>query len=330
MRAAQARWTAGTWPTWRTWRTWRATGGRLGAISVERTSNGDQAKRGDHRAAAAWQERTRAVGHRSAARGARRIASAVRHHRSNSPADAKPSRPRRLRRAAPDGCHSSSRTRAADPAAGIASDATSRIAAGNNAAAPTTTAPVERREERRDRVGPGGLRAVRRQQPNIVRPTPPQRTAAASPPQQQRQVQPPPPPAPPQQQQRQVHSRHQGRQPQQQRQPAATSTTASNSGRCSHRPQPPAGAPRRRVHLGLRRRSRRRKPGEEPEKKVADDANSAVGRKTKRAASLAARCTIVQSARVQWFSTFLNCHGSRLSMSSGNRPGRPVSGVQSV
>ena len=29
-------------------------------------------------------------------------------------------------------------------------------------------------------------------------------------------------------------------------------------------------------------------------------------------------------------STFLNCHGSRLSMSSGNRPGRPSSGVQSV
>src|SRR5262249_39166913 len=28
--------------------------------------------------------------------------------------------------------------------------------------------------------------------------------------------------------------------------------------------------------------------------------------------------------------TFLNCQGSRLSMSSGKRPGRPVSGVQSV
>ena len=29
-------------------------------------------------------------------------------------------------------------------------------------------------------------------------------------------------------------------------------------------------------------------------------------------------------------STFLNCHGSLLSMSSGNSPGRSVSGVQSV
>jgi hypothetical protein len=33
---------------------------------------------------------------------------------------------------------------------------------------------------------------------------------------------------------------------------------------------------------------------------------------------------------VQRTSTFLNCQGSRLSMSSGNRPGRPSSGVQSV
>jgi len=29
-------------------------------------------------------------------------------------------------------------------------------------------------------------------------------------------------------------------------------------------------------------------------------------------------------------STFRNCHGSFVSMSSGNSPGRPVSGVQSV
>ena len=29
-------------------------------------------------------------------------------------------------------------------------------------------------------------------------------------------------------------------------------------------------------------------------------------------------------------STFLNCHGSLVSMSSGNSPGRPVSGVHSV
>jgi hypothetical protein len=28
--------------------------------------------------------------------------------------------------------------------------------------------------------------------------------------------------------------------------------------------------------------------------------------------------------------TFLNCHGSDVSMSSGNRPGRSVNGVQSV
>lgn len=28
--------------------------------------------------------------------------------------------------------------------------------------------------------------------------------------------------------------------------------------------------------------------------------------------------------------TFLNCQGSLVSMSSGNRPGRPLSGVQSV
>ena len=32
----------------------------------------------------------------------------------------------------------------------------------------------------------------------------------------------------------------------------------------------------------------------------------------------------------QCISTFLNCQGSRLSMSSGKRPGRPVRGVQSV
>jgi len=29
-------------------------------------------------------------------------------------------------------------------------------------------------------------------------------------------------------------------------------------------------------------------------------------------------------------STFLNCHGSDVSISSGNSPGRPDSGVQSV
>ena len=52
---------------------------------------------------------------------------------------------------------------------------------------------------------------------------------------------------------------------------------------------------------------------------------------TKRAASPAARGNFVQwTFAVQCINTFLNCQGSRLSMSSGKRPGRPVSGVQSV
>ena len=34
--------------------------------------------------------------------------------------------------------------------------------------------------------------------------------------------------------------------------------------------------------------------------------------------------------RPQFTSTFLNCQGSLWSMSSGNRPGRSASGVQSV
>ena len=44
-------------------------------------------------------------------------------------------------------------------------------------------------------------------------------------------------------------------------------------------------------------------------------------------------CRAARRARrpaAQRTSTFLNCQGSRLSMSSGNRPGRSASGVQSV
>ena len=55
--------------TWRTWHTWRPRPPRRDFRRAHK--HGDQAKRGDHRAAAAWQERTRTVGHRSAARGAR-------------------------------------------------------------------------------------------------------------------------------------------------------------------------------------------------------------------------------------------------------------------
>ena len=55
--------------TWRTWHTWRPRPPRCDFRRAHK--HGDQAKRGDHRAAAAWQERTRTVGHQSAARGAR-------------------------------------------------------------------------------------------------------------------------------------------------------------------------------------------------------------------------------------------------------------------
>jgi hypothetical protein len=51
--------------------------------------------------------------------------------------------------------------------------------------------------------------------------------------------------------------------------------------------------------------------------------------KMKRAATWPPVC-ISSPAADQCINTFRNCHGSRLSMSSGNSPGRPVRGVQSV
>jgi hypothetical protein len=53
------------------------------------------------------------------------------------------------------------------------------------------------------------------------------------------------------------------------------------------------------------------------------------GNTKKRAAAPAAR-QIWRTRVAQCSSTFLNCQASRLSMSSGKSPGRPVRGVQSV
>ena len=103
-----------------------------------------------------------------------------------------------------------------------------------------------------------------------------------------------------------------------------------NRDRCSHHRRRRLHVVPHRLHQGraLRRRSRLRSPAN---RRTRRNSGGELSAQTKRAASPAARGNFVQwTFAVQCVNTFLNCQGSRLSMSSGKRPGRPVSGVQSV
>ena len=120
-------------------------------------------------------------------------------------------------------------------------------------------------------------------------------------------------------------------------------------GRCSHRHRHHNGRcsrHQRRAHQGLRRvrvrlvrhhkdrarRRRRRNRHRSLVRSLPSRRNSAARSAQNGTGGLIGRPLheMGSSSRGQWFNTFLNCHGSRLSMSSGKRPGRPVSGVQSV
>ena len=210
--------------------------------------------------------------------------------------------------------------------------------------------------------------AVRRlQQPNIVRPTPPQASPPSPPPgpppPQQRQVQPPQPPTgqPPQRDERREHfapgGAPGGPPPQQpnivrptppqvhrrrlHRAAAAGAAAArpppvrrrSNSA-CSRRHNPVHIRRHRRhkvrvgpdsLHRGLLPRGRRPSRARRRKNSVC----SKVRRENETGGLVAARLRLFVSAG-QCISTLRNCHGSRLSMSSGKSPGRPVRGVQSV
>ena len=104
-----------------------------------------------------------------------------------------------------------------------------------------------------------------------------------------------------------------------------------SSGRCSRRRNPVRirRHRRRKVRVGPDSRHRRRllprgrRPSRARRRKNSDDA------KMKRAALWPPVCICSRLAG-QCISTLRNCHGSRLSMSSGKSPGRPVRGVQSV
>ena len=121
-----------------------------------------------------------------------------------------------------------------------------------------------------------------------------------------------------------------------------------SSGRCSHhqvhhpvRRRSNNACSRRRNPVRIRRHRRRkvrvgphslhrrrllprgRRPSRARRRKNSDDA------KMKRAALWPPVCICSRLAG-QCISTLRNCHGSRLSMSSGKSPGRPVRGVQSV
>jgi hypothetical protein len=125
--------------------------------------------------------------------------------------------------------------------------------------------------------------------------------------------------------------------------------SSSSNGRCSHHHRRSNGRcsrRQRRAHQGLRRvrvrlvrhrkdparRRRRRNRHRSPVRSLPSRRNSAARSAQNRTGGLIGRPLheMGSSSRGQWFNTFLNCHGSRLSMSSGKRPGRPVSGVQSV
>ena len=127
------------------------------------------------------------------------------------------------------------------------------------------------------------------------------------------------------------------------------SSCNSSNGKCSHHHRHHNGRcsrHQRRAHQGLRRvrvrlvrhhkdrprRRRRRNRHRSPVRSLPRRRNSAARSAQNGTGGLIGRPLheMGSSARGQWFNTFLNCHGSRLSMSSGKRPGRPVSGVQSV
>ena len=147
-------------------------------------------------------------------------------------------------------------------------------------------------------------------QPNIVRPIPPQelhpRLRQVQPPPQpaplpQRQVQPVPPSSAPPPQQRQVRS------------PAVAHAPPPAAARAPAPPPPKKPPP---------------KPGEKQEEKKYRNAIQ-LSRKNDTGRHEGGPL-VLKLLPDQCISTFLNCQGSRLSMSSGKRPGRPVRGVQSV
>ena len=141
-----------------------------------------------------------------------------------------------------------------------------------------------------------------------------------------------------------------------------SSNSNSSNDRCSHHHRHPKGRcshrhrhrhhngrcsrHQRRAHQGLRRvrvrlvrhhkdrarRRRRRNRHRSLVRSLPSRRNSAARSAQNGTGGLIGRPLheMGSSSRGQWFNTFLNCHGSRLSMSSGKRPGRPVSGVQSV